>query len=213
MIVWLPSNKTRRSPSPNYLKIAGQTGSSVDLRARSPFPAGANLTDQSNNHLQFYFRPDNASTETGNKTGLYILLYGNQGSERILEAQLQFAASRISLTNNAAKDSYNTLVSFDAPLVEGSWYLFDLVILPSISSYRLTITDAETSAQLMSGTYLFQTTSLPITRIHGLDLRTNVNGRLDWYMDDLSITSIPEPAAVVYLSLMGLALLIWKTRH
>lgn len=198
------------SPS-KYLKLVGQTGSMVDLRARNLSP-GATLSDTTDNHFQFYFRPDNASTEPGNKAHLNIILYGNQGAERILEAQIQFAVSRIALTNNASRDSFNTTLSLSAPLQEGNWYLFDLVMTPSTSSYKLTITDAETSGELLSGTYLFQTTSVPITRVLGFDLKTNANGRLDWYVDDISITSIPEPASLLSLSLAALGLLLWKTK-
>ncbi len=182
--------------TPKFLNLVGSNGSSANV-ARY-FPTGKTLSDSSDNHLQFYFRTDNA--QSGSKTHLYFTLHGNAGAGRIIEGFINFNTSRISLTTAAASNTFNTTVNLSATLETGKWYLFDAVLTPSDSTYLLNITDTTTSASLLSGQYSFQNTALEFDHLHGLQLSTNTNGRLDWQIDSLSVaTAIPEPGTAALL--------------
>lgn len=201
--------------APNYLKLVGNTGKSAAVMMSLPTPR--TLTDTNHNHLQFYFQADNASS--GNKTYLYFNLFGTSGvaqtAGRILEGFIDFTNSRIGLTTNTSSGQYNTLQSLASPLEAGSWYLFDAVLEPSASTFELNITNATTGTSFLSGNFSFQNTALSFDRLHGLQFMTNTNGRLDWGVDSIAISSaIPEPATVALMIpvVAGAALCLYRRR-
>lgn len=182
--------------SPKFLSLVGSNGISANVLYALPSPP--TLTDTTHNHLQFFFRADNA--QDGSKTELYFNLHGNAGAGRIIEAYIDFTNSRIYLTTNAAPGSYNTRIDLGDALAAGMWYQLDAVLTPSDHTLALSITDTSSSTTLMSGEYAFQNTSLEYNHLHAIQFMTNANGRLDWQIDNLLIFDpIPEPSAMALL--------------
>lgn len=168
---------------PKFLNIAGKSGTQTRIWR---LLGTNNFSDLEDCCLSFNFSPENP--QYGAKNSLYLKVFGNNGSieDYILYFAIDFETSKIIISSKGG-DSFNASLKLPS-LVAGDWYLLRAVLKPSNSTCELTIKDS-TDNIIGSGTYSFAGTSETISNIYRIDFFNNINGRLDWRIDNLVITS------------------------
>ncbi|MFV0338023.1 MAG: PEP-CTERM sorting domain-containing protein [Chthoniobacterales bacterium] len=180
----------------NYLEIAGD---GVFARVRRNFNGEPDyqITDTKHNRIQFLFQ----SSAFG--SGLTPLSYSTRANVGV-QTMAEF---RINATGNAivfsSDGSFNTTRTVS--LTADTWYAVDIYLRPSTYEYDFSLVNTSDSSVVLSETFSFGTTGVLSEYFYTNFFYNSAAAGSDWRIDNLSISSIPEPSSIALLGLGGLA--------